>query len=323
MHADDRVERVCVMDSWFSGAACVKAVWRHHKVRCIGNVKTNARGFPVQEMRWNLATKERGQTTLLLCPDEKIYGLGWHDHHYKTFICNAGTNMPGTTAKKKRQRDDGSNYYKECARPEAMELYYAGCGKIDQHNRFRQYILGLEKKWRTQRWQTRMLHSMFVGMNTLDAFLVTQALLPDRGLEDADGSMDTFVTKLVAQMLPPAPLLEPSVSTPGSSSSSSSSSTTVGPPSASNETERQLCKLTRIGQATIQSGAQAGKKRPLDQRCTMCQRAGRTENETSNRAPKTTWMCSVCPDTCTCNVKNRNCLGEHRQDRELEVITGQ
>ena len=164
---------------------------------------------------------------------------------------------------------------------------------------------------------------MFVGMNTVDAFLMTQALLPDRGLEDTDGSMDTFVTKLVAQMLPPAPLLEPSVSTPGSSSSSSSSSTTVGPPSESNETERQLCKLTRIGQATIQSGAQAGKKRPLDQRCTMCQRAGRAENETSNRAPKTTWMCSICPDAYTCNAKNRNCLGEHRLDREMEVITGQ
>jgi hypothetical protein len=56
-----------------------------------------------------------------------------------------------------------------------------------------------------------MLHSIFVGMNAVDAFLVTQALLPDRGLEDADGSMDTFVTKLVAQMLPPAPLLEPPV----------------------------------------------------------------------------------------------------------------
>ena len=77
---------------------------------------------------------------------------------YKTFVCNAGTNinMPGATAKKKRQRDDGSNYYKEFQRPEAMELYYAGCGKIDQHNRHRQYLLGLEKRWATQKWQTRI-----------------------------------------------------------------------------------------------------------------------------------------------------------------------
>jgi hypothetical protein len=215
-----------------------------------------------------------------------MYGLGWHDHHCKTFTCNAGAIVPGTAAKKKRPREDGSNYYKECARPEALELHCTGCGKIDQHNRFQQCTLGLEKKWRTQRWQTRVLHSTFVGMTTLDAFLMTQALLPDRGLEDADGSMDTFVTKLVAQMLPPAPLLEPSVSTPGSSSSFSS--TTVGPPSEPPESERHLYKLTRVGRATIQSGTQAEKKRPLDQRCTLCQRAGYTENERSKQAPKTT-----------------------------------
>ena len=86
LDVDDRVGRVCVMGSWFSAASCVEAMWRHHKVRCIGNVKTNTRCFPVQELRWALSTKPRGQTTLLHCPDEKMYGLGWHDHHYKTFV---------------------------------------------------------------------------------------------------------------------------------------------------------------------------------------------------------------------------------------------
>jgi hypothetical protein len=78
-----------------------------------------------------------------------------------------------------------------------------------------------------------MLHSALAGMTTVDAFLMTQALLPDRGLGDADGSMGTFVTKLVAQMLPPVPLVEPSVATPGSAHSngtSSSSSTSTAPP---------------------------------------------------------------------------------------------
>ena len=113
------------------------------------------RCFPVQELRWTLAAKERGQHALLHCPDEGICALGWHDHHYKTFACNAETAMPGATEKKKRQSDDGSNHYRECQRPEAMELHYAGCGKIDQHN---QCLLGLEKRWATQKWQTRILN---------------------------------------------------------------------------------------------------------------------------------------------------------------------
>jgi len=160
------------MDSWFASASCVKAVWQLQKIRCMGNVKTATRCFPVQELRWTLAGKERGQHALLHCPDDGIYALGWHDHHYKTFVCNAGTNMPGSTAKKKRQRDDGSNYYKEFQRPEAMELCYAGCGKIDQHNRHRQHLLGLEKRWATQKWQTRMLHSVLISMTVVDAFLM-------------------------------------------------------------------------------------------------------------------------------------------------------
>jgi hypothetical protein len=38
--------------------------------------------------------------------------------------------MAGTTAKKKRQRDSGSSYYEEFARPEALELCHVGCGKM-------------------------------------------------------------------------------------------------------------------------------------------------------------------------------------------------
>ena len=126
-----------------------------------------------------------------------------------------------------------------------------------------------------------MLHSVLIGMATVDAFLMTQALLPDRGLEDTDGSMGTFVMKLVAHMLPPVSLVEPSAGTPGSANSnatSSSSSTSTAPPSASNEPERHLCVLERIGHATIQSGDRAGKKRPMDGRCSTCQRADRKEN---------------------------------------------
>jgi hypothetical protein len=168
--------------------------------------------------------------------------------------------MPGATAKKKRQRDDGSNYYKEHQRPEAMELCYAGCGKIDQHDRHRQHLLGLEKQWATQKWQTRMLHSVLISMTVVDAFLMCAALLPDRGLEDANGSMDTFVTKLVAQVLSPVPIIERAAHTPGSGSSnaptanassvSSSSSAPPPPPQPPHS-----CTLMRIGTTIMQHAA--------------------------------------------------------------------
>ena len=37
--------------------------------------------------------------------------------------------------------------------PEAAELYFEGCGKIDHHNRTRHHC-GIDKKFRTNNWAT-------------------------------------------------------------------------------------------------------------------------------------------------------------------------
>ena len=237
--------------------------------------------------------------------------------------------MLGQTCRERRQRRRGKGTTGPIItrsfndRRQWKQLYYAGCGKIDQHNRHRQHLLGLEKWWATQKWQTRVLHSALVGMTVVDAFLMCAAHLPDRGLEDTDGSMGTFITKLVAQMLPPVPIIERTAHTPGSGSSnastagvSSASSSSGAPPPPSEPPH--LCALKRIGITIMQRGDSAGKKRSLDGRCSVYTRAGRKENEHSTRAPKTTWMCANCPGVCTCGTKTRNCLGEHRMDRDME-----
>jgi hypothetical protein len=56
------------------------------EVRCTGNLKTATRCFPVQELRWTLAAKERVQHALLHCPGEGIHALGWHDRHCEAFV---------------------------------------------------------------------------------------------------------------------------------------------------------------------------------------------------------------------------------------------
>jgi hypothetical protein len=70
-----------------------------------------------------------------------------------------------------------------------MELCYAGCGKIDQHDRHSQCLLDLEKRWATQEWKAHVLHSVLVSMTVVGAFLTCAALLPDRGL----GSTPTVI----------------------------------------------------------------------------------------------------------------------------------
>ena len=218
--------------------------------------------------------------------------MGWHDHFCKTFVCNAGSSDLGEPAKKKRQRDDGSNFYKCVNRPEALQRFYEACGAIDQHNRHRQHLLKLEKTWQTKRWQTRVLYSVVVGMVTVDAHLMCAHVLPDRH-SDSKESMARFVAKLTAQMMPEHVPRAPTASPAASLVSTCATSSDPGPG----------CHLEKIGRKLIVDGKNAGKFRPGDGRCKMRIKAKRRGKD--GRAPKTMWRCALHPDIPLCS--NQNC----------------
>ena len=249
-------------------------------------------------MRWELSTQNRGAMDIMECEEHKLWALGWHDHFYKTFVCNAGSSDLGQPAKKKRQRDDGSNYFKFVTRPEALQRFYEACGAIDQHNRHRQHLLKLEKIWLTKRWQTRVLYSVMVGMVAADAHLMSAHLLPDRHSESKE-SMARFVAKLSAQMMPDEEPPGPPTASPATSLVSfSSASSDPG------------CTLEKIGKVVIVEGKGAGKFRPADARCAMCIFHKRRHG-TTGRATKTIWRCAKHPDVPLCSAHKANCLGEH------------
>jgi len=51
-----------------------------------GPVKMGSGGFPINEMRWQLSTMERGEHIVLKLAGKDIWAVGWHDHHYKCYI---------------------------------------------------------------------------------------------------------------------------------------------------------------------------------------------------------------------------------------------
>ena len=57
-------------------------------------------------------------------------------------------------------------------------MYYAACGKIDQHNRHRQASLMLETKLRTMNWHVRLNLTVF-AMCVVDAYLLMQGTQGD------------------------------------------------------------------------------------------------------------------------------------------------
>jgi len=51
-------------------------------------------GFPINEMRWQLSTMERGEHIVLKLAGKDIWAVGWHDHHYKCYITTHGMTLP-------------------------------------------------------------------------------------------------------------------------------------------------------------------------------------------------------------------------------------
>ena len=62
-------------------------------------------------------------------------------------------------------------------RPRALETCYKASGAIGQHNGCRQGLLKLENFWKTKRWQTRVITSIF-SSTLVDSFKAWGAYHP-------------------------------------------------------------------------------------------------------------------------------------------------
>ncbi len=81
--------------------------------------------FPIQAMRWTLASMNRDDHIVLECRDHPPYlwAIGWHDVHYKCYVTTNGTTLPGPSALKKRQDRYGKNYNINIPRPAIIAKY--------------------------------------------------------------------------------------------------------------------------------------------------------------------------------------------------------
>ena len=298
---EDRPFRVLVGDSWFASFQTARALYNELGLRFIGNVKTAHSRYPIDEMRSTLADTDRGDHVVMkYVPSEDeedeqssnsipIFAVGWNDHHYKTFITNTGTSDAGAPAKKKRQDTSGANYWIDVKRVSVLGTYYKAAGVIDQHNRYRQYLLKLEKIWRTTNWQKRIFMSM-IGTTVVDAYLAWKY---HRGLPASDEQEDSsggFSSRFLSFTASVIKQLDPQ------------------PTGAINQGATLGCRRVRIGSSTGTNN----KKKPVQKRCTMC--SNKKRHGTDNRAPRTIWMCCVHNEVYLCADNQPNgstCWAEH------------
>jgi hypothetical protein len=80
----DRPWRRVYADSWFASLETALALRNEMGVHFTGPIKTATKGFPIEAMRWTLATMNRGAHIVVKCLDhDGIWAIGWHDVHFK------------------------------------------------------------------------------------------------------------------------------------------------------------------------------------------------------------------------------------------------
>jgi Transposase IS4 len=110
----------------------------------------------------------------------QLLSFVWVDRDRRYFILTCSSLEEGTDIIQHRWQQtnrspnvDPSRQEKLVPQPKAAELYYKGCGKIDQHNRTRQDTLQLERKLQTNSWDKRVNTTLF-AMIVVDAFLLAK-----------------------------------------------------------------------------------------------------------------------------------------------------
>jgi hypothetical protein len=112
--------------------------------------------FPIEAMRFTLSKMKCGDVIVLKCQDfENLWGISWHDHHFKCYVTTHDVTTLGKPTPKRRQDKLGTNWLKEIPRPDVIAKYQKEMGYVDRHNNYTQGTLHLAKFWKTTRWQTR------------------------------------------------------------------------------------------------------------------------------------------------------------------------
>ena len=172
--------RIVCADLYFASVGCCEELKRIG-LRFIGVVKTATKRFPMQYLS-QIELENRGEFSGLVCRDHsgdpKFLSFVWMDRERRYFISSASSLQEGEPYSRKRWRQvseednaEPENVELTIPQPKAAEIYYAVCGKIDQHNRHRQATLQLETKLATHDWSKRVNLSI-LAITMVDTWLV-------------------------------------------------------------------------------------------------------------------------------------------------------
>ncbi len=163
-------------DAWFGSVLAAVEVKKRLGVYSTFVVKQNVDYFPMIPLCSVLKARYGDRPAghwVVFCTElsgVKVLAIAyaWSQTSIAYFVSTCGSTQPSETCYETHFEDEyGVITTKQIARPHVLEWVYDYLPLIDEHNKQRQNILGLEKKWPTKNCWFRLLVTL-VGMSVVD-----------------------------------------------------------------------------------------------------------------------------------------------------------
>lgn len=151
----------------------------------IGAVKTNTGWYPKDEIETKMKDWPSGSYLVMESTAPitgvKLVAIGYRYNARKT-LCfvmtkDAGSTLPGTPYMAKFPDQCGNVVERKVTRPQALSFFFETSNLMDAHNHARQYLLALERHWKTPNPWFRNVTTI-IGMTVIDCWKALKHRMP-------------------------------------------------------------------------------------------------------------------------------------------------
>jgi hypothetical protein len=195
-------------DSWFGSTATAVEVMRRFGVHYTWIIKQNQQRFPMKPLYAVLKARFKDRPAgHWVTFEATVSGVrliavayAWSQRGVSYILSTCGSTEPAEKMYMSYFEDDYGNVgSKEINRPKLAHLLYDYLPLIDEHNKQRQKILGLERKWPTRNCWFRLMTTL-IGMCVVDMHRMYRNILHERYVDvDVLEFSDLICKKLVVR----------------------------------------------------------------------------------------------------------------------------
>ena len=167
-------------DAWFGSVQASVEVMKRFEVLSTFIIKNQAALFPMKILHAVMGARHAKQKaghwvvmrTKMNDVDLRAIAYAWSQKGCSYFITTCGSTEPSQFMYEAKFEDEwGNTNFKQIPCPDIVHFYYEYAPLIDEHNKARQAVLAMEKRWETRNPWFRLITTV-TGMCVVDMYRI-------------------------------------------------------------------------------------------------------------------------------------------------------